>query len=233
MIRKWFTRRVLQIAAVLGLGVAATSSVRAEGIFYDTGNVQFTNVNIASDTDAVNIFGEVGNTGYIVQFNGFGATPYPNSPILLHGQHGVAFVEPFHTNPDPVPLMLQISLTGVNGFFTAGDFKLDTLPATSDGIVTFQAFDPSGNLIPLSSGTSSFVIDQNGQNAYHFTTDPGTLVKTLLITSSIPLADIKQVSLEAVPEPASLVLFGLGGGVATLSVAMKRRKSRAVSAEKA
>lgn len=160
----------------------------------------------------------MGNTGVNVFFNGYNSSTTQNSStqILLHGQHGVAFIAPANATDT----MLSLTITAQPGAgFTAMNFSLDAAPP-NDGQVEFFAFDSSNNLIPVSSGTNTFPFSHTGENPFVVTTDNGSVIQRLLIESvatgspsvTAPIADLKQVSvnLAAVPEPSSLVLVGAG-----------------------
>lgn len=202
----------LSIAAV---GLCAVAGVVHAGVEFQTGNIQYTNVNIAAETTAMTIHGEVDQTGIMVYFGGFLAGP-TYTPALLHGQHGVAFVEASSHTDD----LYRMTITAQSGWaFANMDWKLNAKPPVN-GSVTFTAFDWNGNVIALSAGTDTFLFDHNGENAFHAhaTTSP---ISMLMITSTVPILNLKQVSVNLVqiPAPAAAAVCGLG----MLGLARRRR----------
>lgn len=210
----------LSIAAIAGLALGSGAALG--GVQFQTGNIQYTNINFAADSHGYTIVGEVDHTGISVYFNGFGS-PSPdfvaNQPIMLHGQHGVAFVEPFN----PADLLYRITITAQTGYaFRNMDWKLDAVPP-NDGWVTFTALDAMSNPIALSAGTDTFAFNHNGQNPFngHAESDFGSYISTLVITSTVPIMDIKQVSVDIVPIPAPSAAAGLLLGL--IATARRRR----------
>ena len=197
-------------------------------IIFQTGNQQYTNVNIAADVDAPSVVGDIGNTGVQMAFNTM-IGPDGVTQVTMHGQHGVAFVQSFDDSQPRVSDtgFSSIHLTPQTGFgFTAGDFSLDQLNSLSSpgGIVTFIGTDQFGN-----QTETSLSISQNGQNQYNFLTQGGELVTDILI--SVPTTDllesIRQVSVEvapiSVPEPSSLLILTTAAGLLGLGARRRRR----------
>ncbi len=221
---KYTTRTRLALASLALFG--AMQSAHAT-IDFSTGNQQYTNVNIAADTDALSLIGDIGNTGITMTFENM-IGPDGSTQVMMHGQHGVAFVESYldslpgaaHTGFSSITLRPQ------DGYgFTAGDFALDELNGQDSGTVTLFGFDQLNN--PFSE---TFALGVNGQNPYQFTTSGGELVTKLVFTVATNnlLQDLKQVSVDvaaipAIPEPGTygMMAFGLAG-----MALWRRRQSR-------
>lgn len=208
-------RLALLSAAVLSFSAIHPASAT---IVFQTGNVQYTNVNIAAAVDALSVVGDIGNTGLTMTFENM-IGPDMSTQVTMHGQHGVAFVE---STLDSAPGathtgFYSLTLKPQAGYgFTAGDFKLDELNSLANGFVTFVGVDQFN--VPTSN---TFAINKNGQNPYNFFTQNGELVTSLVITGTLDptgapilMQDIKQVSVDvapiSVPEPATLALLGVG-----------------------
>lgn len=221
---KYTTQTKLALASLALFG--AMQSAHAT-IDFSTGNQQYTNVNIAADVDATTIVGAIGNTGISMTFENM-IGPDGSTPVSMHGQHGVAFVESFADSQSSTTHtgFSSITLRPQDGYgFSAGDFKLDELNGLSDGTVTLLGIDQFGH-----ATSETFALGVNGQNPYQFTTGGGELVTALIFTVATNnlLQDVKQVSFEvaaipAVPEPETygMMAFGLVG-----MALWRRRQSR-------
>lgn len=217
------------------MGALITSSPAFADIIYKLGNQQYYNVNIAADTNAASVIGDIGNTGFQMTFDsmlGPYGTAFSGLPINMHCQHGVAFCESYadslvstaaHTG------FSSITLSALGGtFWTAGDFALDLLGAT-DTTVTFTAYD-NGVQVGL---PTALAFDATGQNQYNFQLINNEMIDELVITSTADfnIADIKQVSLQPfgappfqVPEPPTLAFVGTG--LLGLGFVAKKRRRR-------
>lgn len=228
-------------ALFLGAATLALCAIQPANatIVFHSGNVQYTNVNIAADVDAMSVVGDIGNTGITMTFSNM-IGPDGLTQVSMHGQHGVAFIESTvdsassssHTG------FRSISMTPQAGYgFTAGDFALDELNGLSGGIITLIGLDQFGS----THTDSSFTIDPHGQNHFNFTTADNELVTGIIITVAAEqmLQDIKQVSVDVarIPEPGtfallSLALFGAGlsrGGRELKRVGFGRESCSALS----
>ena len=223
-------RRNLFHATALALPlVAAAAPPALATIVFQTGNQQYTNVNIAADTNAMTIIGDIGNTGVQMTFNTM-IGPDGTAQVEMHGQNGVAYVESYAdslTSTNNHTGFSSITLTPEAGYgFTAGDFKLDQLNslAAPSGTVTFAGEDHGVPEAPVAMS-----IAQTGQNPYNFYTLNGELVTSLTITvpTTDLLVDIAQVSVGVaeIPEPSSLAVFA--GGLGLLALAAHRPWKRA------
>jgi PEP-CTERM motif len=205
-----YLKTLIAVAALASFGAMQPAGAT---VIFQTGNQQYTNVNIAAAVDAFSIVGDIGNTGLYMTFEDM-IGPSGATEVMMHGQHGVAFVE---STADSVPGTTHTGFSSLTllpqaGYgFTAGDFSLDQLNSLliPSGTVTLRGVDHFG-----ASTQYLLPISKNGQNPYNFYTLDGELVTS--ITISVPtsdlLQDIKQLSVEvtAIPEPATYALFGVG-----------------------
>ena len=211
---------------ILGSSVFIAMHEADATVIFQTGNQQYTNVNIAADTNAFSIVGDIQNTGLQMTFENM-IGPDGKTKVEMHGQHGVAFVESYldsipgatHTGFSALTLMAQAGYG-----FTAGDFALDELNSGANpGSVTFNGIDQFGN-----PNTATFSMSANGQNPYNFYTQNGEIVTSVVITvpTTSLLQDIKQVSVNVAPIPEPSTLASIGLGLAALGW-MRRRNEKA------
>lgn len=200
---------------LLGIAAAVLAVQPADAtVIVQTGNQQYDNVNIAADIDAMTLTGTIANTGGVTMtFNSMIGPDY-STPVSMHGQHGVAFVE---STADSVPGashtgFSSLTLTAEPGTsWFAGDFALDQL-VDHPGDVFFEF---SGNNFTTFI-TTGFLLDPNGQSQFNFFGNAGEQITqlTIFVTDPTLLQDIKQVSLGVtgipLPEPLTLSLFGAG-----------------------
>lgn len=203
-------------------------------IIFQAGNLQYTNVNIAADTDALSIVGDIGNTGIQMTFQDM-IGPDCTTQVSMHGQHGVAFVESTYDSTNtPHTGFCALTLMSQAGYgWTGGDFALDQLNTNvADGQITLTGVDQFGT-----PWAQTFAIDLTGQNQYNFHASGGELVTGIDIAGIMAtdpttqaqfqtlFQDIKQVSLNAVPipapEPATLALLGVG----LIALGVSRRRA--------
>lgn len=216
------TRHTSHLALFIILAFISIAPAGAT-IIWSTGNVQYTNVNIAADIDALSIVGAIGNTGMTMTFENM-IGPDGTTQVDMHGQHGVAFIESTydsqntpHTGFFALDLIAQVGTA-----WTAGDFALDLLNS-SDSTVTLTGIDQFGV-----SFSSIFTIASNGQNQYNFLAQDGEKVTSIHIQAADklqPLQDLKQLSLNAVPAPEPITLSLLGMGLAGLGFSRRRKQN--------
>lgn len=220
------------IAALLVIGAALSASAT---ITFDTGNNQYNNVNLAADTDAAIITGQI-NSGLNVYFSDMIGPD--GSTTTMHAQHGVAFIQSYadsqNHNPSSLTGFSSLTITPQAGYgFTAGDLSLDLLNVSkTDVTVTFLGTDQYGN-----NTSQNLAINWNGQNPYQFSTADGELITRIILSvpttpSTTPLlADMKQMSVDmvpvgAVPEPSTVIAGAfllLPFGVSALRILRKKQ----------
>jgi hypothetical protein len=143
---------------------------------------------------------------------------FTNSTENLVGNGGQARVDA----QDGAFDAFAIALADPNLGFSTLIFKLD---ANQDASATFQAVDNIGHTFNF----GSFDLDKNGQNFFRMTSSGGEFAKSFTLTTTAPaqsISDLEQVRLgvvNAVPEPSTIALFGMG--LLGLGVMVRRRKS--------
>ncbi|MDO9498909.1 PEP-CTERM sorting domain-containing protein [Falsiroseomonas sp.] len=105
---------------------------------------------------------------------------------------------------------LTISLADMAMGFDKLQLNID---AIADGSATFQAVDQFGTVFNF----GSFALSGRGQNFFTLGSEDGQVAMSFSIVSTVPLSNISDVgqvrigtAVVAVPEPASLALFGAG-----------------------
>jgi hypothetical protein len=189
--------------AVVAVGVCVfwMATVAKADIIYSTGHQQFTNIHFAGEANGLTVTGQVGNTGADISFQGFGPGL---QPIPLHADNGVAFIRPFNSTDT----IFEITFSAGAGFaFSAFNLSLDAVNRTGTGTVAFQAFFANGKPIPASpSSGNTFPISDNGNNKYGGLVENGEPpIEQLQVTSTLPLAHLRQVSVNVVPATTSQV----------------------------
>ena len=207
----------MSFRSVLGCGLLAaammTCAPSTATIIFDTGNQQYTNINFdASDPTLLNISGEVDQDNVFMDFT----AEWLGTPVLLHSSHGVAAIsvnDPINSPNETFDTMDVFPDPANIGFaWTGMDFKLDGLNGEPAGTVQFTAIDNLGNTFT----SALFAIDATGQQPFHLHAIDGESITHLTIVSTLPLVDIKQVSVDGtlngvpLPEPATVALLGLG-----------------------
>jgi len=146
------------------------------------------------------IFGTTNQTGLSVVFD--------SNELLLAPSNGQARVE----GADGTLTQLSISL--LTGTFTSLILDID---AATDGFVSFTANQVSGPAL-----IAPFALGASGSNFFTITATNGQRLTNVMFTSDVNVTDVAQVRVGSaavapliVPEPASMLLFGVGisGGV--------------------
>jgi len=219
----------LSITSVIGgaaIALLAAAPASAD-IVWATGSHQYTNVNLAGDSNAFSIVGDIGNTGNSVLFNNM-IGPDQSTQVEMAGKQGVAFIQSYADSlingQNGLTGFYSLTVTAEAGtFWTAGDLSLDLL-GRDDGSVTFNGFDSLGNALT----PQSFALSANGLHDFNFLAINGEHITEITFnTGTGLLEDMKHLSLESavapVPEASTWAMMLLGfAGVGFLSY---RRRS--------
>ncbi len=113
---------------------------------------------------------------------------------------------------------LRIEPAALNLWFDQFEANLNVLkPAQghASGLVTITAYDRAGGTVSAQSAIGS-----QGSNFFNVVATDGDLLRAILIETTVPLADVRQIRLGGlvegsseevtVPEPAELALLGVG-----------------------
>lgn len=196
--------------ALLALLAASPASAT---ILFSTGNQPpYTLINFQAAVDASSVTGDIGNTGIQATFENMMLAP-STTPINIHAQDGVAFIESSHDSQNGVKDTGFTSLTIVAqaGYgFSAGNFSLDQLNGSTSGSVTFTGYDQFHN-----ATSDTLTLKSSGQAPYLWTTKNGELLTELVISSAtdgLLLQDLKQMSVQvsAVPEATTWAMIIIG-----------------------
>jgi hypothetical protein len=207
-------RRFGLLTILLATGLAINT--RADIQFSDgvTGNLDDENVLFENTADVgVNyVQGHTNQSNTLVDFN---------SDDLIHGSGGQALIEGCSGNAPNGSCTgtfddIVISLTNPpGGNYTSLIFNLN---AEADGDVTVTAVDGFGTTWTATSSLNNIDdLSGNGQNFYTVVAINGQDIQSVTITSTVGLADIRQIRIgtadatnppQAIPEPASVLLLG-------------------------
>jgi hypothetical protein len=195
------SKRILLACGALVV-LALTAAPANATITWSATNNQYTNVNIASDTSANTINGQVGNTGFGVTFQNM-IGPNGVTQVQMNGRNGVAFIQSEHDNQNPAAndmtgfTSLTVMAQAGTGW-TAGSFFLDLIKNAVAGTVTLSGMDQFGG-----TTTNTFAISGTGQNAYSFDTANGEVVTkfTVSVPTASALGDFRAFSVNAVTVP--------------------------------
>jgi len=163
------------------------------------------------DGPAVTIVGHGQNSNTLVDFVDFDA---PLINLLISGANTITY------DPAGTAGFSKVNIN-VPGYYIAGImFQLTEISTVTDGTVTFTAHTNGGD---VSSGALTLLHQGGGLNQFNVTSNGGTQISSIDLSTSLLLHDLSQVSitLQSVPEPGT---YGMVGA-ALAGLALWRRKA--------
>lgn len=190
--------------AVFGIVSIAAATAKADIVVVTGVNNQGTdNVLLNPATDLLTVTGVVGQNNLVVNF-----TSTSGSGLLNANPSGQATVSGGTGNTALTQLTFGLANTDT---FTRAVFNIN---ASTGGSVVIRV---EGVNINGGFFQDEFVVDANGQNFFTVTAINGQLIRTISLTAidGAVFQDVRQVRLggediQAVPEPASMLLLGTG-----------------------
>jgi hypothetical protein len=196
----------LSLLGVFILTICSVSAARADSVTFTLGNnpqPNEENILLNSGATGLSVFGLTNQTQLQVRFN--------STEMLVEPSSGQARVEAADM------LLNNITISIPNGTFT--DIILN--PFNGTGTANVSVITANNQAFNFSYALT------NGENFLTIVAGPGTKIFSVTINAAGGFTDLRQprisgAALASVPEPAAMVLFGIGLiGVAT---AVRKRK---------
>lgn len=198
------TRWTLMLAIMGIVGLAFSATAKADIVVVTGVNNQGTdNVLLNPATNATTVTGTVGANNLLVNF-----TSSSGSGLLNANPSGQATVSGGTGNTSLTQLTFGLAN---NDTFTRAVFNINA--ATNGSVVIHvEGININGGFFE-----DTYVVDANGQNFFTVTAINGQLITSISLTAinGATFQDVRQVRLggseiEAIPEPASMLLLGTG-----------------------
>ena len=199
------TRWTLMFAIMGIVGLAFSATAKADIVVVTGVNNQGTdNVLLNPATDVLTVTGTVGQNNLLVNF-----TSTSGSGLLSANPSGQATVSGGTGNVALTQLTFSLAN---NDTFTRAVFNINA-ETSGSVLIHVEGINITGGFFE-----DDFLLDANGQNFFTVTAINGQLIQSISLTgiNGATFEDVRQVRLggseivEAIPEPATMLLFGTG-----------------------
>ena len=199
------TRWTLMFAIMGIVGLAFSATAKADIVVVTGVNNQGTdNVLLNPATDVLTVTGTVGQNNLLVNF-----TSTSGSGLLSANPSGQATVSGGTGNVALTQLTFGLAN---NDTFTRAVFNINA-ETSGSVLIHVEGVNITGGFFE-----DDFTVDANGQNFFTVTAINGQLITSISLTAinGATFEDVRQVRLggseivEAIPEPATMLLFGTG-----------------------
>jgi hypothetical protein len=168
------------------------------------------NVLLNTGATGTTVTGTTNQTSSLVTFQGLEALSEPSN-----GQARIEAVDGAYTS-------LTFFLTDPLKSFGRAEFNIN---AAASGTVTISAIDQFGTVFNLANSA----VGAGGQNFFNLVANSGEAIKSITITSNVPISDTRQIRLggvgltSAVPELSTWAMMIIGMGMVGGGLRLRRR----------